>query len=512
MSVSGLPTLLSRNSFTFTPQPGSTPPLMNSSAGSFGPQPGESTAPATPHPVGMTSPSPQSQSQNSAFRFTAQGLSTQVFAPGSFSSALGQNSTQESYPAFEQPFSSTTPSPTPPPRDPMTANNTAQSAVPDMNPGPRAATAVEKNDVIPPLFVDHIAKDFRLNSNHAARLRALVHLGSVSPALSQADLATRTYIFAAIISLLDDLKQVFAATRTNLDDLPGLFNDMKIRLEDSFKITAEQKGNIRAVIQDLLYQANRIKYKGDDFPQDVEDALKNEQVVLRLNNIFGSPHREKVLQGIIKTVSSSVRNAFRQDLRNSVFGKHPITLSQFTNQTAARFKRGGIGKKGLPTGLTIRNALLRRFALDNPQILNIAETEVDEDTPGSEADPEGGLCVDAQAGPAQKKRKTATTAGGRVPRGQDFWSQVDVYLAGYIIQWGNNITAPEWKTFVDDVIFRDHQNFPDRSYSLPATPATEPTLSNGPFHGAPQSTAPTTSSSSPYYFASLLGGPSSMSN
>ena len=59
--------------------------------------------------------------------------------------------------------------------------------------------------------------------------------------LSQADLATRAYVFAAIVSLLDDIKQVFTGTRTNLDDLPGLFNDMKIRLEDSFIITTEQR-------------------------------------------------------------------------------------------------------------------------------------------------------------------------------------------------------------------------------------------------------------------------------
>ncbi len=47
----------------------------------------------------------------------------------------------------------------------------------------------------------------------------------------------------------------------------------------------------------------------------LQKHLAKEQNMLRMNNIFGSPHREKVLVSLLKRQCSSVRNAFRQDVR-----------------------------------------------------------------------------------------------------------------------------------------------------------------------------------------------------
>ncbi|KAI0709508.1 hypothetical protein C8Q76DRAFT_799505 [Earliella scabrosa] len=361
---------------------------------------------------------------------------------------------------------------------------------------PRTESNIEITDVVSPLFVDHVAKDFGLNGEHVKKLRAMVHLGSVTPALSQADLATRTYIFAAVISTLHEIKQVLVSGRTgSIDDLPALMHDIKIRLEDTFKLTTEQKENVRAVVQDLIYTATRIKYKPPKFPQEVEDSLKTKQVVLRLNNIFGSPHREKALLGAIRKISSSVRNALRQDIKNSVFDS-PISLTEFNNQTAAKYKLGGLGDKPLDRSFIVRNAILRRFALENPHLLNIAEAESENDNAGEET------TVDPQAGPPNKVRKTKTTAGGRVPQGEDFWSKFDEYLSGFIKQWGNVITAAPWKSFVDHILQLDYQNFPERSaLAYYVAPPTEPisTPSRGGTH--PPSSR---SSTSPHALANLL--------
>ena len=63
----------------------------------------------------------------------------------------------------------------------------------------------------------------------------------MSTDLSVADLATRVYILAAIFAQSVERKRAAAAAASRLEDLPALFNDLKIRLEDSFILTAQQK-------------------------------------------------------------------------------------------------------------------------------------------------------------------------------------------------------------------------------------------------------------------------------
>ena len=82
---------------------------------------------------------------------------------------------------------------------------------------------------------------------------------------------------------------MITGTRGNIEDLPAMVADMKIRLEDTFTLTTEQtvrflsepeiliaqahfqvQENVRAIIQDLIYQAHRLKYKPAAFPTEVE--------------------------------------------------------------------------------------------------------------------------------------------------------------------------------------------------------------------------------------------------
>ena len=77
--------------------------------------------------------------------------------------------------------------------------------------------------------------------------------------------------------------------------------------------------------------------------------------------------------------------------------------------------------------------------MENPHLLNLGEAECENENAGEES------AIDPQAGPPNKKRKTKTTAGGRVPDGEDFWGKFDTYLSGFVKQWGNVITAAPWK-------------------------------------------------------------------
>ena len=75
----------------------------------------------------------------------------------------------------------------------------------------------------------------------------------------------------------------------------------------------------------------------------------------------------------------------------------------------------------------------RRFSYEHPELLDRDE-EMDEDPvqPNDErssADP-----------PTRKKRKR----GGRVAKGQDFWSQAENWFNARRKQWGDSWNSPGW--------------------------------------------------------------------
>jgi hypothetical protein len=39
-------------------------------------------------------------------------------------------------------------------------------------------------------------------------------------------------------------------------------------------------------------------------------------------------------------------------------------------------------------------------------------------------------------------------SGGRIARGQDFWSLMDAFLEKLVNDWGRILTAPSWKSYV----------------------------------------------------------------
>lgn len=51
--------------------------------------------------------------------------------------------------------------------------------------------------------------------------------------------------------------------------------------------------------------------------------------------------------------------------------------------------------------------------------------------------------------PLQKRKHIARNAkkgGGRIARGQDFWSLVDAFLAKLVDNWGRILMASSWKS------------------------------------------------------------------
>ncbi|KAF4584959.1 hypothetical protein EYR40_001785 [Pleurotus pulmonarius] len=300
-------------------------------------------------------------------------------------------------------------------------------------------TAHDQSAVIPPLVVDRMAKDLGLDDSFRSNLHAFVQLGSRNGALSQADLGTRAYMLATIYQDMTERRRHEQANPANT--LTKLLNDLQIRLDDSFTLTKEQADNIRIVAQDLIYQPTCTAFKSLHI--DVARQVQERKTEMKFTNIFGNPAREKVLHVKIKRICSSVRNAMRQDLRDSIIGEKKCSLEDFTMATAPKYKRFGIGE-AISKADMIHNVLLRAIAYEHRAILAVEDGEASDD----EAE-------NRTPAPAPKKRKR----GGRVAKGEDFWSLVDAYFIKQVEANGRLMKTPQWKEIIDRLVVQDKRLF-----------------------------------------------------
>ncbi|KAF8509717.1 hypothetical protein JB92DRAFT_2603089, partial [Gautieria morchelliformis] len=139
-------------------------------------------------------------------------------------------------------------------------------------------------------------------------------------------------------------------------DISALTNDLHARLEVTFTLNKEQAANIRLVAQDLIYSSQRTSYL--TLFLDVEVRLvRKDSKRLAITNVYGNPSRERVVSSSIKQICSSVRNGWRADIRDSCLGSKTTCLTQFTFESATKYKTGGPGKD-LSALYSVHNALL----------------------------------------------------------------------------------------------------------------------------------------------------------
>ncbi|KAJ7923555.1 hypothetical protein B0H13DRAFT_2402488 [Mycena leptocephala] len=274
---------------------------------------------------------------------------------------------------------------------------------------------------IPPLYIDNLAREFGLGDRDRLKLRGLVQVVTgIGGGLGQGALAAHLY-------------------------------EVAIRLDEGFTLTVNQKANVRGITQDVIHEATRTVFA--TMHADVLVVLKDRKQALDLDNIFGVPIREKKLVSTLKRACSSVRNAFRQDIRDSIDPATFVALDKFTYSLASKYKLGGV-VGDLSDLFTIHAVLLRRFAFDHPDLLWFDEPMEEDDSESSS--------------PPQKRKRTAKQ-GGRIPAGKDFWSMVDIYLKDEVAKRGRSFKDARWKPYIDQLIADDNSHFEGMT---PGTPVT----------------------------------------
>ncbi|KIM81523.1 hypothetical protein PILCRDRAFT_495662 [Piloderma croceum F 1598] len=286
-------------------------------------------------------------------------------------------------------------------------------------PSPQSFSDAPLSPIIDALMIDTLAQDFKLEPVHRANMHTFIQIGSADGTLSKSDLATRMYLLGALYA--DIAERHRQQQDQGSMDLKGLFNDLKIRLEGQFELTKDQMNNIRKAANDMIYEHTRVNFVMMNV--DLMRHIREHDVSMGLSNVVGNPARERVLASVLKKTCSSVRNAFRQDIRDSIIGDNKCTLAEFTYRTADKYRRGQFDEN-MGLGYTIHNVLLHRFGLDNIELIRKVSTPSG-DNNGEESD---------STPPVATKRQR--TQVGRIPKGEDFWGKARWLLcaAGHSIR------------------------------------------------------------------------------
>ncbi|KAF7984755.1 hypothetical protein HWV62_11716 [Athelia sp. TMB] len=312
--------------------------------------------------------------------------------------------------------------------------------------------------VVEPIVIDNLAHDFKVEQKHRANMHMFVEIASSDGKLGKSDILARLYMLA--VHYEDVAERHRLANDQGSMDIKTMYNDLVVRMSGTYEMTKEQQTNIRRTANHAIYQPNRTNFGNMHLDVMVKSrriaaciryllssqkTLRDNQNSMGLSNVFGQALREQVLEKAIRRTCSSVRNAFRQDIRDSIYGPNSRPLAQFTFHSANKYHPGLFeqGKAGL--GYTIHNTILRRFGLDNPALIKSKSA--------SEENEESG---DAQSQGIKKRGRNET---GRIPHGEDFWGRVDLYFEGMVQQNGRDLTGDKWKECVNEMIRRDYATF-----------------------------------------------------
>ncbi|KAH8103884.1 hypothetical protein BXZ70DRAFT_669876 [Cristinia sonorae] len=370
---------------------------------------------------------------------------------------FNDSSATRTAPAFESPATVAQDPPLTP--LPIRGNAGSQRVTPQAGPGPSVASS----------FVDEIANRFRFvdTDNHFRQtMHTVLKMGN---GLSQPDLATRLFLLAVLFCILREVQKLFSISH----DTQTFIGDLRQQFDTNFTCNTEQRAIIRIRAADLMFDPRRIAFM--ELHNDVMDDLRSNIDNYGFTNIFLNPHREKIVRDVTKSICSGVRNGYREVIRDSVFGQTATPLQDMVVHLTARFKQGGIIQTADHELVLARCAILRRFALEHPSLLNRdEESDVegdsveDQSAGGENRGPEEGStrssstpATGGSGKPQSKKRKrTVTPLIKKNPlSGQDFWSQVELWFKAHHLSWTRKWSSAGWQAYIAETLKLDNERF-----------------------------------------------------
>ncbi|KAF8158716.1 hypothetical protein BJ912DRAFT_936450 [Pholiota molesta] len=231
------------------------------------------------------------------------------------------------------------------------------------------------------IFIDTLSKEFELGPAHVSHLRALYQLGTnFEGNLSKADLYTRIFALACQFNTQRQITLAVQSVTANSfsgagGDFKRILDELSIRLDTNFSLTSEQTLSVRRTCQELIYQPRRVSFK--NLYSEVDKLVRENPAGYRLENVFTIPARESKWMSEVKRIASSVRNSFRQDLRNSVIGSNQMSLDKFTAEASEKYHHSSKARSSAQ-GYMVHNVILRRFCIEHQSLLGVDTQDLED--------------------------------------------------------------------------------------------------------------------------------------
>ncbi|KAH9038200.1 hypothetical protein EDB85DRAFT_2141962 [Lactarius pseudohatsudake] len=307
-------------------------------------------------------------------------------------------------------------------------------------------------------FVEKVANSFGFGDRDQEFRAGLHSFTRMGRDLSKSDLSMCTYTLGVLYKIMRELRD----RAESLQWFETTLMDVSARLEDTFYLTSERKTNIRLIAGEVIFEPKRVSYM--QIHLDVEARIRKNQKDLRF--ICCNISHQKSLMSAIKHACSSVRDEYSELIRNSVSDNDSknFTLNDFVYEVATRFQPSNVTR--VINAHTIQHvAILRRFALDNPDLLGVGEADEDGDDdyvllPGGST---GSTATDN--GSREEKHECSTN---RQKSGY-FWRMVEEWFAAHttLEQYGPAWDSPGWQMYIKETVDNDHMRFRRRTVENP---------------------------------------------
>ncbi|KAH9035351.1 hypothetical protein EDB85DRAFT_2143788 [Lactarius pseudohatsudake] len=305
---------------------------------------------------------------------------------------------------------------------------------------------------VSPSYIEAVAKSMGFSVTDEDYHNSLHSIPKIAVGMSHGNMQLHIYQTALLFAILKECCALADTCRTD----HAMMADLHIRLEGMFSLSQEQKTNICLVSREVLLDANHVRYTWMNIDVDVTRTC------------------------------SSLQNVYREMLRDSVIGGNTQTLDDFVCNVANRFLATWSGRHTLGHLIIAHITLLRRFASENPQLLDwvgeedatARDDEDDDDNQASLGDDTSWSTNNAVDGdtrvgsrpssamsigpPRGKKHKRTGTPGTPTPpqqKGNDFWSMVNKWFTARIQRLGTPWSSPGWTRYIEETIKHDHSRF-----------------------------------------------------
>ncbi|ETW79799.1 hypothetical protein HETIRDRAFT_117137 [Heterobasidion irregulare TC 32-1] len=280
---------------------------------------------------------------------------------------------------------------------------------------PGLSTASSRKEAMK-IWSDQVAMKSALSTQQHEDLRSIIELGSN---LESGDVQIRIWQLACQYetrNLLEELQK-------EITSIGNIVRELKEESHTKFELTSEQKTTLNNVCKDMAFSPKRVAWR------QLHIELQFAETHELFAGIKGNDLREKVLLNDCKEKARNTRTQLRLGIIDSIL-EH-LDLERTTYRIAEKFRRGGPGSQ-LPVDYQIHVALLRRWSYENDKELAEAAAR----THGE---------------PMTKKRKGT----GKVAKGEDYWSKVDMWFVARVQEWGSNLNNPGWHKYITETVKLD---------------------------------------------------------